>query len=117
MIEIEDQFDVDSAEKLVALGYPDNKESLADLLFWSCFPNDPVAWITAPYILSLKTEELAPALAAFIEFHLRANQRELIDDVFCVVDVKEHRGISELTLSHISDPLIRRWAASKKILE
>jgi len=80
--EIKDKFDSDSAEQLVLIGYPENAERLSDLIFWSCWPNDPVCRITHPYIYSLRDEILAPPMAEFLEFHLAQKQTSLIADVF-----------------------------------
>jgi len=80
--QIKDKFDTDSAEHLVIVGYPENKDVLSDLIFWSCFPNDPVCWVTHPYVASLRSKILAPAIAKFLEFNLINEQHELISDAF-----------------------------------
>jgi hypothetical protein len=80
--QIKDKFDTESAEHLVLVGFPTNASCLPELISWSCFPNDPVCWITYPYISSLRNEILAPAMADFLEFHVGAGQYDLIFDAF-----------------------------------
>lgn len=80
--QIADKFDTDSAEHLVVIGYPANKPALPDLIFWSCWPNDPVCWITYPYIDALRDDYLAEPMAEFLEFHLQHQQLDMISDAF-----------------------------------
>jgi hypothetical protein len=79
---IKDKFDTEGAGDLVLIGYPENKSALSELIFWSCFPNDPVCHVTHPYVASLRDEVLAPALAEFLDFHLDAKQLDLVSDAF-----------------------------------
>lgn len=79
---IKDKFDVDSASEIVVIGYPENQSALTELISWSCFPNDPVCFVTFPYIASLRNEVLAPALAEFLDFHVEHAQMDLVADAF-----------------------------------
>lgn len=79
---IADKFDTDSAEQLVALGYPANADALDELIFWSCFPNDPVCHVTHPYIQSLPNEALVPPLLDFLQYNLEVGQTDLVVDAF-----------------------------------
>lgn len=79
---IADKFDTDSAAQLVALGYPANADTLDELIFWSCFPNDPVCHITHPYIQSLPNEALVEPLLDFLQYNLEVGQTDLVVDAF-----------------------------------
>ncbi|WP_444944497.1 hypothetical protein ACJJIK_06155 [Microbulbifer sp. ZKSA006] len=79
---IKDKFDTGSAEHIVIIGYPENADFLPELISWSCFPNDPVCWVTYPYISSLRNEILAPAMADFLDFHATAEQYDMIFTAF-----------------------------------
>jgi hypothetical protein len=88
--EIKDKFDTESAEHIVLVGFPRNADCLPELISWSCFPNDPVCWITYPYISSLRNEVLAPAMAKFLEFQVEVGQYDLIYDAFsCFINERE----------------------------
>lgn len=102
--EIKDKFDTDSAEQLVLIGYPENAERLPDLIFWSCWPNDPVCWITHPYIYSLRDEILAPPMAEFLEFNLAQAQNNLIEDAFWLFINERGEHFRTLVRSHVKSP-------------
>jgi len=76
---IRDKFDTDNAEHLVLIGYPHNAGFLQELIFWSCFPNDPVCWITYPYVSVLRDDILLPELVAFVQFNIEKQQADLAD--------------------------------------
>ncbi|MFC3679674.1 hypothetical protein [Bacterioplanoides pacificum] len=76
---IRDKFDTDNAEHLVLIGYPLNAGFLQELIFWSCFPNDPVCWITYPYVSVLRDDILLPELVAFVQFNIEQQQADLAD--------------------------------------
>lgn len=78
---IKDKFDTDSAEKIISAGYPANKDHLVELIFWT-FPNDPVTFLTFPYLLSLSDEILAEPIAIFLEDNIELKQEQLIENVF-----------------------------------
>ncbi len=100
---IKDKMDTDSAAEIVAVGYPDNKSALEELIFWSCFPNDLVCWVTFPYISSLRDEVLAPAMAAFIEFHHSHGQTDLVSDVFWLFINERGEAFRSRILSYMED--------------
>lgn len=83
-ITIKDKFDTESAKRIVDMGYPNNKEYLHDIIFWSCFPNDPVCHITYPFLSSLSDEELAGQVAEFLELNLEPDTK-LIENVFYTI--------------------------------
>jgi hypothetical protein len=91
-IRVKDKFDIESAEQIVRMGYPKNADYISDMIFWSCFPNDPVFRVFYPYVESLPDSILASHLPEFLEFHLSKNQETLIDDVFNIFI--NHRGQS-----------------------
>lgn len=101
--DIKDKMDVDSAAEIVSIGYPDNEDELETLIFWSCFPNDPVCWATFPYISSLRDEFLAPAMAKFIEFNLSHRQMELVSDVFWLFINERGEAFRSRILSMMED--------------
>ncbi len=82
--QIADKFDTASAEHLVVIGYPRNQAALPELIFWSCWPNDPVCWITHPYIAALRDDYLAEPMAEFLEFHLQHQQLDMVGDAFAL---------------------------------
>ena len=108
---IKDKFDTEGAEHLVIIGYPENKQFLPDLIFWSCVPNDPVCWITYPYISSLRDEIFAEAMASFITFHLSVNQMDMIETAcaFFVFDERDHLIPTIISLTDC--PKVKSWFA------
>jgi len=102
--EITDKFDTDGAERLVLMGYPENTGKLSELIFWSCWPNDPVCWVTFPYIYSLRDEILAPPMAEFLEFNLSQGQNDLITDVFWLFINERGEQFRTLVRSHVKSP-------------
>ena len=104
---IEDKFNVESASELVVIGYPENKEMLVELIFWSCFPNDPVCWVTYRYIDSLRDDYLAPEMAKFLEFHYEANQLDLVSNVFNQFINERGLDFRELVLSFVTVEKVR----------
>ena len=96
---IKDKFDTESAETLVVVGYPNNKDHIEELIFWSCFINDPVTWIAYPYISTLRDDILAPNLATFLEFNIEKNQPELIEFAFEEFINKRGQSFRDLILS------------------
>ena len=54
---IKDKFDVDTIEKIIALGYPNNSEQLDELLDWTADPNWPVASPIYSYFIKLGKAE------------------------------------------------------------
>ncbi len=109
--EIENQFDTENAEKIVTSGYPKNKKFLVDLIFWSCFPNDPVCLIIYPYVSSLDDEILAPAMAEFISFHLANNQEELVDIALDMFVNERVPRFKKLIISSTEDDLVKEILA------
>ena len=97
-ITIKDKFDTESAQKIVDMGYPSNKKMLDDLIFWSCFPNDPVCHITYPFLATLKDDDIALPIIEFLEFNIDSNQMELIENAFLIL-VKT-RGENFIKLLH-----------------
>ena len=104
---IEDKMDVESAVETLAIGYPNNQDALEDLIFWSCFPNDPVCRATFPYVHSLRDEVLAPAMAKFIEFHHNHQQTELVTDAFWLFINERGEGFRSQVLACVSDAEVR----------
>ncbi|WP_166839224.1 hypothetical protein [Rheinheimera pleomorphica] len=107
--EIKDKFDTDAAEHLVIIGYPDNKEYLPDLVFWSCFPNDPVCWITYPYINSLKDEILAEAMAKFMTFHLGIGQEDMVETACAFFIFEERSNLIPMIISLANCRKVSEW--------
>ncbi|MBU1310826.1 MAG: hypothetical protein KKE30_14990 [Gammaproteobacteria bacterium] len=112
-IEIKDKFDTDAAEHLVIIGYPENKKYLPDLVFWSCFPNDPVCWITYPYINSLKDEILAEAMAVFMKFNLGIGQEDMVETACAFFIFEERCDLIPMIISLADCQKVREWFASQ----
>jgi hypothetical protein len=98
-IQIKDKFDTESAERIVHIGYPKNADYITDMLFWCCFPNDPVFQVTYPYINSLSDSILSAHLPEFLEFHLLNKQERMIEDIFDLFINFRGKKFRELVLS------------------
>jgi hypothetical protein len=114
-IRVKDKFDIESAEKIVRMGYPKNADYISDMIFWSCFP-DPVSRVFYPYVESLPDSILATHLPEFLEFHLSKNQETLIDDVFAMII--NHRGQSfrDLVLSACKTEALKSYLLLRSIV-
>jgi len=112
--EIEDKFDVENAEKLIAIGYPANKERLVEFISWSCFPNDPVCFVTFPYIESLADDILASSMAEFLEFHLGCEQNEMVGHAFWLFINKRGEKFRDLVASFMKNDESRVLFIQKK---
>jgi len=109
---IKDKFDTKTAEQLVLVGYPKNKDHLCDMLFWSCFPNDPVCWITYPYMQILRDEILVETLESFIKFHLGNSQEKLVQ-IACEEFLSDEReSLIPLILYLTECPKVKAWFES-----
>jgi len=111
---IKDKFDTDGAEHLVLIGYPENKEYLTDLIAWSCFPNDPVAWILYPYVSVLKDDIMAAAMAEFMEFHFEKNQEDMVEQAAAMFIYDGRENLIPLILEQTSNSLIATFFAKNK---
>lgn len=50
---IKDKYDIESVEKIINMGYPNNESYLDELLSWACDPNWPVAAKIYDYFIKL----------------------------------------------------------------
>ncbi|MEN7547007.1 DUF5071 domain-containing protein [Rapidithrix thailandica] len=55
-MKIVDKHDTETVEKIIAIGYPENKEYLEELLSWTADPNWPVAMVIYEYLIELGDE-------------------------------------------------------------
>ncbi|MCP4322304.1 MAG: hypothetical protein GY787_10735 [Alteromonadales bacterium] len=106
---INDKFDTDGAENLVIIGYPENEDHLPDLIFWSCFPNDPVCWITYPYIKILRDDVMASAMSKFIEFHLGKGQVKIVEEAFDIFIKDERENLIPTIIKLSESSLVKAW--------
>ena len=108
-----DQFDTDAAEHLVLIGYPSNKAYLAEMITWSCFPNDPVCFTFLPYVSVLKDEILIPAMEEHLRFHLANNQESLADTAYYVFIDGEREHIIADIIKLTTCNNLKRWLEKK----
>jgi hypothetical protein len=113
-IRVKDKFDIESAEQIVRMGYPKNAEYISDMIFWSCFPNDPVFRVFYPYVESLSDSILATHLPEFLEFHLSKNQETLIGDVFDMFINHRGQNFRDLVLSACKNKEVQKLFTLEK---
>jgi len=99
-IQIKDKFDTESAQLIVNLGYPKNADHMVDMLFWCCFPNDPVSHVIYPFINSLSDSILSIHIPEFLEFYLSNKEEKMIEDIFEIFINFRGKKFRELVLSN-----------------
>ena len=102
---IKNKHDTDTVQKIVDLGYAANKKYISDLIFWSCFPNDPVCQVAYPYIASLSDEILATSIIDFLDDNLEQNT-QIIDSVFQIIINPRGLDFSRLLRENTENPEI-----------